>query len=98
MTLSLSIVGPGGRLVAESGLDAVVARRREADFALGSEIVIRPRHAPLLMQTCACDVRWRRGASESSLAVGAGVLEVLGDDVTLVLTDGRSDDRAAVTP
>ena len=86
MKLTLTIVGPGGVMRDERDLDAVVTRRREAGFDQGSEIVILPRHAPLLMQTCACDMRWRRAGREDAFAVGRGVLEIVGDEVTLVLT------------
>ena len=86
MSLELRIVGPRGVLCEERELDAVIARRREAGFEQGSEVVILPRHAPLLMQTCACDVRWRRGGHEDAVAVERGVLEVAHDVVTIVVT------------
>jgi F0F1-type ATP synthase epsilon subunit len=61
-------------------------RRREADHDPGSEIAILPHHAPLLMQTEPCEMRLTRGAHTSELHVDAGVIEVLDDLVTLVLT------------
>ena len=86
MSLTLDIVSPRGLVACETGLDRVVVRRREPDHDPGSEIAILPHHGPLLMQTQACTVRVSRGARTDGLEVGAGVLEVLGDHVTLVLT------------
>lgn len=87
MTLSVRVVGPCGATISESGLDRIVVRRREADHDPGSEIVICPRHAPLLMQTQPCRMRLRReGGFVREIEVGAGVLEVCGDEVTIALT------------
>ena len=86
MALILDVVSPRGLIAHEEGLDAVVARRREREHDPGSEIAILPHHGPLLMQTQACELRLTRAGRTSELAVDAGVLEVIGERVTLVLT------------
>ena len=86
MSVRLRIVGPGGLIAEESGLDEVIALRREDRFDPGSQVAIRPSHAPLLMQTCAGAVCWRRGEAEGAIPVGRGVLEVVDDCVTVVMT------------
>jgi F0F1-type ATP synthase epsilon subunit len=87
MSLQLRIVGPRGLVAEQEALDEVTVRRREARFETGSEVAVRPRHAPLLMQTCAGDLTWRRGSTKGSIRLGRGVLEVLDDHVTVVITD-----------
>jgi F0F1-type ATP synthase epsilon subunit len=86
MALTLDIVSPRGLVASEKRLDRIVVRRREPAHEPGSEIAILPHHGPLLMQTQACGVRVLRGDEERVLDVGAGVLEVLDDHVTIVLT------------
>lgn len=88
MPITLDIVGVHGGELHRDGLDYVVIRRRERDFELGSEVEILPRHAPLLMQTCACEMRWRKHGREERADVEPGVLEVWRDHVTLLLTSG----------
>ena len=87
MSLQLRIVGPKGLIGEQTQLDEVTVQRREARFDPGSQVAVRPRHAPLLMQTCAGELRWRRGSTEGSIDLGRGVLEVLDDHVTVVITD-----------
>jgi F0F1-type ATP synthase epsilon subunit len=86
MTLSVEVVTRAGLALREGDLDRIVIRRREAAFDPGSEIAICPNHGPLLMQTQACRLRLTRGDSTRVVEVGAGVLEVLGNKVTLVVT------------
>ena len=86
MPLTLDIVTSKGLAVHEEGLDRVVVRRREAEFVPGSEFAICVRHGPLLMQTQPCARRLTRGGRTESRDVAAGVLEVLDDRVTLVIT------------
>jgi F0F1-type ATP synthase epsilon subunit len=86
MALTLDIVTPKGRAFHAENLDRVVVRRREAAFDPGSEFAICPRHAPLLMQTQACELRLVRRGQVRRLPVAAGVLEVFGDSVTLLVT------------
>jgi F0F1-type ATP synthase epsilon subunit len=82
--LRLTVVTPRGVVVEQAGLDEVVLRRRETDHDPGSEVVILRRHGPLLMQTPACQVRYRRGARERRVQVGPGTAEVLDDWVTVL--------------
>jgi F0F1-type ATP synthase epsilon subunit len=84
--IALEVVTPKGMALRETGLEAVVVRRREPGRALGSELVVLPRHAPLLVATCAHDVRFRSGEHVRYLRVGAGVAEVLDDTVTLLVS------------
>jgi F0F1-type ATP synthase epsilon subunit len=86
MKLTLEIVTPRGVAYAADGVDRIVIRRREEDFVPGSEIAIYPHHAPLLMQTQRSTMRVTRAGETLERDVDAGVLEVLNDDVTLVLT------------
>ena len=86
MALTFDIVTGKGLTHHEEGLDRVVIRRREADFVPGSEIGICVHHGPLLMQTQACTVRLVRGAHTVPLDVEPGVLEVVDDRITLVVT------------
>jgi F0F1-type ATP synthase epsilon subunit len=86
MALTFDVVTAKGLALHEEGLDRVVMRRREVDFDPGSEVGICPHHGPLLMQTQPCAARLTRGAHTRTLKVEAGVLEVLDDRVTLVVT------------
>ena len=86
MSVRLRIVGRDGLIAEEPGLDEVIALRREERFDPGSQVAIRSNHAPLLMQTCAGAVCWRRGDVEGAIPLGRGVLEVLDDCVTVVIT------------
>ena len=86
MTLSLQVVGREGLVLRETGIDRIVVRRREAKHDPGSEVAICPRHGLLLMQTQACRMRLTSGREVRHVDVGAGVLEVLDDSVTLVLS------------
>ena len=84
--LTFDIVSSEGVRLHEERLDKVVFRRREADHDPGSEVVILPRHAPLLMQTQAATVRFTRGGSVQEVAVAPGVVEVYRNRVTLAET------------
>ncbi|MDR3686132.1 MAG: hypothetical protein P4L93_04135 [Coriobacteriia bacterium] len=86
MALTFDIITAKGVALHEEGLDRVVVRRREADFDPGSEVGICVHHGPLLMQTQACTARLTRGQHTSALTLAPGVLEVLDDRVTLVVT------------
>ena len=86
MPLAFDIVTARGLALHEEGLDRVVLRRRELLFDPGSEVGICAHHGPLLMQTQACTSRLTRGGRTTTLEVEAGVLEVLDDRVTLVVT------------
>jgi F0F1-type ATP synthase epsilon subunit len=86
MALTLEVVSPRGVVAHEEGLDRVVVRRREAEYDPGSEIAILPHHGPLLMQTQPCSLRLTRAGNTHELKVGAAVLEVVSDHITLVET------------
>jgi len=86
MAITFDIVAPGGTRFHEGALESVVLRRREAEYDPGSEVVILSKHAPLLMQVQACSVRFTRDGTTQEVEVGAGVLEVYRDYVTLVET------------
>jgi F0F1-type ATP synthase epsilon subunit len=86
MPLTFDIVTTAGTQRHEEGVEKVVLRRREADHDPGSEVVILPRHGALLMQTQPCVVRFTLREETQQLPVGAGVLEVFHDHVTLVET------------
>ena len=86
MTLRIDVFTGAGLVLAESGLDRVVVRRREVAHEPGSEIAICPQHCPLLMQTQACTMRLTRGGVTHSVAVEAGILEVVDDHLTLVVS------------
>jgi hypothetical protein len=84
--LTFDIVAPGGSRLHEDGLEGVVFRRREDEHDPGSEFAILLRHGPLLMQTQACVARLTRGGLTQEVPVGAGVVEVFRDHITLVET------------
>jgi F0F1-type ATP synthase epsilon subunit len=86
VALTLDIVTPKGRTLHAENLDRVVVRRREEAFDPGSEFAICPHHAPLLMQTQACEMRLVSRGRTERIDVEPGVLEVLGDTVTLLVT------------
>jgi F0F1-type ATP synthase epsilon subunit len=83
-TLVLEIVTPDGVALRESSVDAVVFRRRERRFELGSEIAVFPRHAPLLVRIPVAPVRFHQRGATVHLAVGGGFAEVLEDRVRIV--------------
>lgn len=83
-TLVLEIVTPDGVALRESGVDAVVFRRRERRFELGSEIAVFPLHAPLLVRLPVAPVRFHQRGATVHVAVGGGFAEVLKDRVRIV--------------
>ena len=86
MAITLEVVTPTGVQMCEEGLERVVVRRREDRYELGSEVAIYPHHGPLLMQTQDCRVRLTRDGLTREADVAAGVLEVLDDRVTIIVT------------
>jgi len=86
MALTFDMVTAKGLAMHEEGLERVVIRRREERFVPGSEVAICASHGPLLMQTQACTARLVRGAHTQAVDVELGVLEVLDDRITLVIT------------
>ncbi len=86
MALTFDMVTAKGLAMHEEGLERVVIRRREECFVPGSEVAICENHGPLLMQTQACTARLVRRAHTQTVDVEPGVLEVLDDRITLVIT------------
>jgi len=82
--LVVEIVTPDGPVLTERGVDALVLRRREARFELGSEIAILPLHAPMLIRLSVAPLRYRMGGQIFYLAVGGGFAEVERDRVRVV--------------
>jgi F0F1-type ATP synthase epsilon subunit len=82
--LVLQIITPDGRSLKESQIDAVVFRRRERRFELGSEIAIFPGHAPLLIRIPVAPVRYRKASRTCHVAVGGGFVEVRNNQVMVV--------------
>jgi F0F1-type ATP synthase epsilon subunit len=83
--ITLDIVTPRGAFLHETGLDEVVVRRREKDNPIGSEIAILHNHAPLLVSTQECDLRYRDGTRVSHVHVAPGTLEVRSGTLTLLV-------------
>lgn len=83
--LVLQIITPDGQSLRITHVDAVVFRRRERRFELGSEIAIYPNHAPLLVRIPIAPLRYRRGDRMSYLALGGGFAEIRANQV-LVMT------------
>ena len=86
MGITFDIITPKGLAVHEEGLERVVVRRREELFDPGSEVAICPRHGPLLMQTQPSRIRLTAAGRTHEVDAEAGVLEVVDDRVTLVVT------------
>ncbi len=83
-TLVLEVVTPDGRALTERGVEAVVLRRRESRFELGSELAILPLHAPLLVRMPVAPARYRKEGQTFHLALGGGFAEVEQDRVLVV--------------
>ncbi len=97
-TLVLEIVTPDGLAVLETGVDAVVVRRRERRFELGSELAILPLHAPMLVRMPVAPIRFRRGAETVHLALAGGFAQVRGDRVLVVTPRCERIPRGAPAP
>jgi len=83
MTLKLQIVTPDGTAYSED-VDMVTLPGVEG------ELGVFPQHVPLLTQMIPGEITVRKGAQENSLAVGEGLIEITGDQVS-VLTDMAID-------
>lgn len=88
--LALEVVTPAGRMLAVDGCDRVVLRRREASWESGSEVVIMPGHAPMLVRMPACELRYMRQGRIGRLEVGGGYCEVYGAQVTVMADTTRA--------
>lgn len=96
--LTLQIITPDGLSLNEKQVDAVVVRRREKHFELGSEIALFPRHAPMLIRMPDAPLRYRKGAQTLYVAVGGGFMEIKDDQIVVVtprFETMRADDPLA---
>jgi len=82
--LVLQIITPDGQSLKEKQVDAVVVRRKEKRFELGSEIALFPRHAPALIRIPVAPVRYRKGERTYHVAVGGGFVEIKENQVLVV--------------
>ena len=82
--LMLQIITPDGQTLKEKHVDAVVVRRRENHFELGSEIALFPRHAPMLIRMPVAPLRYRKGERTLYVAVGGGFMEIKDDQILVV--------------
>jgi F-type H+-transporting ATPase subunit epsilon len=82
--LILHIITPDGQSLKEKHVDAVVVRRREKHFELGSEIALFPRHAPMLIRMPVAPLRYRKGERTLYVAVGGGFMEIKDDQIVVV--------------
>ena len=82
--LVLQIVTPDGQSLKEKQVDAVIVRRREKRFELGSEIALFPRHAPTLIRIPVAPLRYRKGERTGYVAVGGGFLEIKVNQILVV--------------
>ena len=82
--LVLQIITPDGRSLRATQVDAVVFRRKEKRFELGSEIALFPRHAPMLIRIPVAPVRYRKGEETTYVAVGGGFVEIKDNEILVV--------------
>ena len=82
--LMLQIITPDGQSLTEKQVDAVVVRRKEKHFELGSEIALFPRHAPMLIRMPVAPLRYRKGERTLYVAVGGGFMEIKDDQIVVV--------------
>jgi F-type H+-transporting ATPase subunit epsilon len=82
--LLLQIITPDGQSLKEKQVDAVVVRRREKRFELGSEIALFPRHAPMLIRMPVAPLRYRKGERTLYVAVAGGFMEIKDDQIIVV--------------
>jgi F-type H+-transporting ATPase subunit epsilon len=82
--LVLEIITPDGKSLKEKQVDAVVIRRKEKRFELGSEIALFPRHAPTLIRIPVAPLRYRIEERTTYVAVGGGFVEIKKNQVLVV--------------
>ena len=87
--IQLEIVTPMGVALRRLGVDKVVLRRHEPRFERGSQIVILPSHAPLLVRVADHTMRYVEDDRTHSVCVKGGYLEVLNDRVTVIVPEAR---------
>lgn len=86
MPLHLEVV-TAERLVYTDDVDMVVAPGAEGFLG------ILPRHAPLMSVLNIGELRIKKGAEETELAIGGGFLEVLNDRVTVLADSAERADE-----
>lgn len=86
--LALQVLTPAETIVSAESVSIVRARLTD-----GGWIGILPRHAPLIAETVAGDLRYRDAGGEHTVCLAAGILHVEQDCVT-VLTSGYAQQDA----
>ncbi len=89
MPLQLQVV-TAERVVYEDEVDMVVAP------SLEGTVGILPRHAPLMSVLGIGELRIKKGAEETPLAIGGGFMEVLDDRVTVLADSAERADEIDV--
>ena len=74
----LTVLTPERRLLEAEGVTQV-----QAQLADGGPIGIYPSHAPLLAETVAAPLRYADVSGKYAIDLGAGILQVNGEDVTV---------------
>jgi F-type H+-transporting ATPase subunit epsilon len=82
--LTLEIVTPDGVALVESDIAAVVLRRRERRFEVGSEVAVLPGHAPMLLRLPIAPARYMRDGETCHMALCGGFAEVFNDRVVVL--------------
>lgn len=76
--MHVEVISPDGPIFQEDGVDMVVARAEDGEFA------IQKGHLPLAAALTMCVVRIKKGAEEQRVAVFGGFLENKGNKVNVV--------------
>ena len=76
--MHVEVISPDGPIFQEDGVDMVVARAEDGEFA------IQKGHLPLAAALEMCVVRIKKGAEEQRVAVFGGFLENKGNNVNVV--------------
>lgn len=87
--IQLEIVTPMGVALRRLGVDKVVMRRNEPDFERGSEVIVLPHHAPLLVRIGEHQLRYTEDDRTHAVRVKAGFLEVIDDRVTVIVPEAE---------
>ena len=82
--LNLQILTPDGRSLNKEGVEAVVFRRKERRFELGSEMAVLPGHAPTLVRIPVAPLRYRKGEKTSFVVLGGDFVEVKKNRVSVL--------------
>jgi hypothetical protein len=82
--LTLEVVTPDGVVLLESDVQAIVVRRRETAFDVGSEVAILPDHAPMLVRLPIAPARFTKKGCTVYMSLCGGFVEVFHHRVTAV--------------